>query len=178
LQANNALAERLIEAVRSNGVAARDVRTASLSVRPRFNQGDEGREEEGRPPRILGYVAENSLELRLRELGRAGDIIGALFSAGANRVDGPTFSHSSPDAARARARADAVRKAQAEATAYADALGMRVGRVLRLSQRGAFEMEAGSGIVVTGSRINRTPVEPGEISTEVQVWIDYALVPK
>jgi uncharacterized protein YggE len=179
MQANNALSGRLIEAVRAGGVAPGDARTSSLSVRPRFSMSDEDRAgETGRRPRILGYVAENSLSLRLRDLSRAADVVSALFTAGANQVTGPTFSHADPAPARGRARKAAIAEAQAEAADYAEALGMRMSRVLRVSERGDFEMEGPSEIIVTGSRLSRTPIEPGEISTRLRVWIDYAMVPK
>jgi len=179
LAANNQLAERLIAAVSAAGVEARDVRTAELSVQPRFERGDEdAADSEGRAPRIRGYVARNTVELRLRDLGRAGDIIGSLFQAGANEVNGPRFSLANPAAAEAAARRAAVADATAEANSYADALGMRVARVLRVSQRGDFDMDPRGEIIVTGSRIAGTPVEPGEVRTAIRVWIDFAMVPK
>src|SRR3954453_21374945 len=42
LAANNQLANRLIEAVRAQGVAAADVRTEELTVRPQFAKRNEG----------------------------------------------------------------------------------------------------------------------------------------
>lgn len=179
LQANNLLAARLTEATRASGVQPRDVRTVGLSVTPRFNPGeDERAENEGRRPRITGYIARNELEIRLRDLARAGDIVSELFNAGANQVRGPVFSHSDPKPSQDRARRNAAANALAEAAAYADAFGMRVGRVLRVSQRGSFENEGADEIIVTGSRVSRTPIEPGEIGTRVRVWVDYALLPR
>ena len=55
---------------------------------------------------------------------------------------------------------------------------MRVVRVLRVSERGNFEWEGRETITVTGSRIRRTPIEPGELTTRISVWIDYALAPR
>lgn len=179
LQANSLLANRLIEAVRANGVEARDVRTSRLSVVPRFNQGEEDRaEQEARRPRILGYVASNEVELRLRDLSKAAGIVNDLFAAGANKVTGPNFSHADPKPAEARARRAAVADAQAEGSDYAEALGMKIARVLRVSQRGDFDRENRGEIIVTGSRIAGAPIEPGEIVTRVQVWIHYAMVPR
>jgi hypothetical protein len=122
-------------------------------------------------------VARNQLELQLRDLTKAPDIIDSLFAAGANEVRGPRFGFSNPAPLLREARKDAVRAAMEEASTYAEALGMRVGRVLRVSERGGFEREDGDTIVVTGSRIARTPVEPGEIESRTTVWIDYAMVP-
>lgn len=176
LAANSALAARMIEAVRGRGVEARDVRTSRLEVDPRMSR-KEAREAEDLPPRILGYVARNEVQLHLRDLAAAPEIIDALFEAGANRVQGPMFGLTDPDAAQRAVRKAAIAEAAKEAQGYADALDMRVARVLRVSERGRFEVSDGS-IVVTGNRVHPTPIEPGEIEVETKVWIDYALVPR
>ena len=182
LSSNSALAARLVEAVRAHGIDPRDAKTAELSVQPRFEELSEDSaaraEREGRGPRILGYVASNKLELRLRDLARAPDLIDALFSAGANNVDGPRFSLTDPAPAERLARRAAVAAARAEADTYAEALGMRVSRVLRVSERGSFEWEGNETIVVTGSRVTRPNIEPGELILRIQVWIDFAMVPR
>jgi hypothetical protein len=178
LSTNNALAARLIEVVRSRGIDPRDARTADLSVEPQIEELGEQEEGRGRAPRVLGFVATNQLELRLRDLTKAPDIVDALFAAGANAVQGPTFSLADPAPAQRLARRAAVAAAREEADTYAEALGLRVSRVLRVSERGDFEWEGGEQIVVTGSRVRRTPIEPGELSTRITVWIDYAMVPR
>lgn len=175
LAANNALAERLIARVRGLGVSPQDLRTRELSIQPRF---DESRRGMGEEPRITGYVANNVVEMRLRDLGRAGAIIGEAFEAGANRVEGPTFSLANNRPARLAAQREGVRLAREEAENYAEALGMRVVRVLRVSERGGDARREDNAIVVTGSRIMRVPVEPGEVETQTRVWVDFALAPR
>lgn len=179
LSENSALANRLIEGVRANGVLSGDVQTSQLSVSPQLDERDSPRaEREGGKPRITGYIARNSLELRLRDLAAAPKIIDDLFSAGANQVEGPTFSMKNPRPAQAEARRAAVASALEEANGYAEAMNMRVSRVLRVSQRGDFETADTNTIIVTGTRMTAPPIEPGEIRTRVQVWIDYAMLPK
>lgn len=182
MAANSALASRLIDVVRSQGVDPRDAKTTELSVVPQMEEPGEDSAErsgrQGRGPRILGYVATNRLELRLRDLAKAPDIIDSLFTAGANSVEGPRFSLINPAPAERLARRAAVASAREEADTYADALGMRVSRVLRVSERGHFEWEGGDTITVTGSRIRRPNLQPGELTTHITVWIDYAMVPR
>ncbi|MEO6635092.1 MAG: SIMPL domain-containing protein [Allosphingosinicella sp.] len=178
LGANSALASRLIDVVRSKGIEPRDVRTAELSVQPQLEELNEDAENKGRTPRVLGYVARNTLELRLRDLAKAPDVVDALFGAGANSVAGPEFSLAEPAPAERMARRAAVEAARLEADTYAEALGMRVARVLRVSERNDFESEGGQQIIVTGSRVRATPIEPGELVTSIRVWIDYAMVPR
>jgi len=182
LAANNALAGRLVEAIRTQGVQPNDVQTSELSVVPQLeelsNEAADRAERENRQPRILGYVATNNLEVRLRDLAKGPDIIDAFFAAGANSVRGPRFSLAEPRPAERLARHAAVAAAREEAETYAEALNMRVVRVLRVSERGDFDWEGGESITVTGSRMRRTPIEPGELTTRITVWIDYALAPR
>lgn len=179
LTANSQLANRLIEAVRANGIQPRDVETSELSVAPQFEEPDRGRAvDEDSVRRIVGYVARNRLSLRLRELAKAPDIVDALFNAGANEVHGPSFRLSDPAPALREARRAAVRAAREEAEIYAEAMGMRITRALRVSERSSFEREDEGYIVITGSSIPKAPLEPGEISTKVTVWIDYAMAPR
>ena len=177
-QANAVLMNRLIEAIRSQGITPQDMRTVDMRIAARFDERDRERAgDEQRRPRIIGYVASNRLRVRLRDLNRASALLDALLAAGANDVSGPVFELSDPAPARRLARQRAVEEARREAEDYAAALGMRVTRVLRVSERGA-GLGGDNNIVVTGSRIMPTPLEPGEVETEVQVWVDFALAPR
>lgn len=173
--ANNALAQRLIAAVRAAGIDPRDVRTTNFAVEPRF---ENPREEPGaRPPRIVGYVVENRVQIRLRNLRDADAVISRLFEAGANSVGGPLFSLGDDREARRAAERAAVAEARAEAESYAAAVGRRLGRLLRVSDRRAWTESGDEVRYVTGSRIP-TPLEPGEIVTRATVHVDFALAPE
>jgi uncharacterized protein len=177
---NSRVANRLIETVRARGIEARDVRTTRLRVqpvfeRPRPGQADEVEEER----RIVGYLATNNVELRLRDLTRASELLDAFLQAGANNVEGPRFSLSEERPAILAAQREAVRLAREEAENYAAALGMRIARVLRVSDRGRQSNDSEQYVLVTGSRITAgPPVEPGELETRVRVWVDFALAPQ
>ena len=175
MTANRVQADRMLKALQAVGVAPADVQTSDLSVEPVF---EEGRDGEINRSKIVGYIARNSVDLRLRDLARAPAIIDTLFTSGANNVHGPDFSLSDPKPAERLARFNAVASARAEADTYADAFGMKVARIIRASERGNFSYEGGQTIVVTGSRIPRTHIEPGELKTRIHLWVDFALLPK
>jgi hypothetical protein len=178
LDANAALANRLVAAVRASGVEPRDVRTSELTVDPQFASDDgAGQGDEDSIRRITGYVARNRLALRLRDLRAAAGIVNALFEAGANEVRGPSFGLQDPAPALKGARRSGIAQARVQAETYAEALGMRIARVLRVSERDNSIEEDGT-ITVTGSRVQPTPIEPGEITVRTHVWIDYAMVPR
>jgi uncharacterized protein YggE len=123
-------------------------------------------------------VVENRIEIALRELGNAERLIAALFEAGANSVRGPSFALADDRAARRSAERAAIEEARSAAENYAVAAGRRLGRLLRISERRAWTESDGESIIVTGTRIPATPIEPGEIETHVTVFVDYALVPR
>lgn len=173
LRQNSQLANRLVETIRARGIEARDVRTTELRVRPVFQPRAGGFEQEG--GRIIGYTATNKVELRLRDLSRASELLDAFLQAGANSVEGPSFSLSDERPAELAAKREAVRLAREDADNYAQALGMRVVRVLRVSDRGR-EHRPSDYIVVTGARATPgPPVQPGELETSARVWVDFAL---
>ncbi|MHA6722640.1 SIMPL domain-containing protein [Sphingomonas sp. RS2018] len=172
----------VIAAVRGAGVDARYVRTQQINVQPRFARNSPN-DYEGQA-QITGYVARNTVTVRVVKLASAPDVIAAAFGAGANSVNGPNLSNSDPDAALEKARGDAVANAQKEAEDYARAFGLRVVRVLRIGARGT--QTGYDDIVVSGNRLSAPPPPPpplmmaapvagGEMIRTYTVWVDYAL---
>lgn len=170
LAENSRLTERLVATAAQAGIRGADIRTRDLSVEPRLS--DDKRVEAG--PRILGYVARNDLEVRFRDLAKAPALLSRLLVAGANSVRGPQFGLSSEETSVSQARADGVRRARSQAEDYARPLGLRVARVLRVSER-ARRTDPNGMIVVTGS-LRPAPIEPGELETRVDLFVDFALV--
>ncbi len=167
---NNARLASVIARLREAGIAPRDVQTSGLSLGPRYDYGD------GRTPRLVGYEASNQLSVRVRALDTLGTVLDAAVSDGANTLGGLTFTLADPgparDAALAAAAADARRKAQL----MAEAAGVRLGRVLEITEHGGYAppqpmLRAAMADAAPAS----VPVEAGEISYSATVGIVYAL---
>lgn len=175
--ANAAQMTAVVAALRSSGVEPRFIRTQQINVQPRFARSSPT-DYEGQA-RITGYVARNSVGVTINRLAIAPDVIAAAFAAGANSVNGPNLALRDDTAAVAAARRDAIAKARAEAEAYADGLGLKLGRVIRVSERGnaASPELYGSGMSYNVSS-PAPPLASGEIRQRATVWIDYALMPK
>ncbi len=121
---------RVLAALKKAGVAPRDIATASVGLSPQY------RYAENQPPVITGYQATNSVSVRFRDVAKSGLILDALVGEGANQIDGPNLSIDQPDAALDEARADAVKRARARAELYARAAGMRVTRIVSITENG------------------------------------------
>lgn len=179
VQANNEIVTRILENLKAKGIPFGDIRTEDFAVEPVMRRDDDGDRDAGAI--IAGYKAKNELRITLRDLSRAGEMISAMYEAGANDVEGPYFSFSDPAPVIRAAERAAIAEARAEAENYAAALGMRVVRVARVHDREVDyeEEEYGSGvIVVTGSRIIPTPIEPGDLEVTAEVQIEFVLQPK
>jgi uncharacterized protein YggE len=126
-------AERMtavVKAIEAAGIARKDVQTSGVSLNPDYSY------EEGKPPRIRGYTASNTVNVTVREIGRLGEILDALVATGANQVNGPSFDIEDKDAVLDEARGKALAKARVRAEGYAKRLGLRVGRVVSIDETG------------------------------------------
>ena len=85
---------------------------------------------------LTGYQATNSVQIRFRDIAKAGPILDALVAEGANQIDGPGLSLDKPDAALDEARTDAMRRARARADLYAAAAGLHVVRIVSIAEEG------------------------------------------
>lgn len=133
MRANAEQMAKLMQAIKAAGIAERDVQTSGVNLSPQY------RYAENQPPAITGYQASNTVNLKVRDIGKLGQVLDALVVSGANQINGPTFEIDDADAVQDEARAAALKKAQARAEVYANSLGMRVRRIVSISEGGGFQ---------------------------------------
>ncbi|MBS0482465.1 MAG: SIMPL domain-containing protein [Proteobacteria bacterium] len=177
---NNAAAmTRVFAALKQAGIADKDVQTSTINLNPIYGQQvPDSSGQVMREPRIVGYQANNTVTVRQRDLKTLGPVIDALVSAGANNVNGPTFQIDAADAAMDEARTAAVAKARARAQLYAKAAGLRVVRIVSISESGGYSppvpmMYAKAAMADSAA----TPVAPGQVETSVDVAVQFELAP-
>ncbi len=130
---NKTAAARLLETLKKNQIAARDVQTSTLNVMPMYETDQRGRTR----PRITGYRVTNSLHVRVRHLPSLGAVLDALIQAGSNEMSGISFGIDDPTGVMNSARNRAMADAKSRAELYAQAAGMGVGRVLQIREEQA-----------------------------------------
>jgi uncharacterized protein YggE len=168
---NAARMERVRAALKRAGIADRDIQTANISLNPEY------RYQENQPPQLVGYTASNQVNVRFRDIRNTGRILDALVAEGANQINGPTLTIDKPEAALDEARGKAIAAGRARAELYARALGMRVVRLLSVSEGGGFSvpppvvmMRAERGGMAADSKI-----DPGEQQLQVTVAMSFEL---
>jgi uncharacterized protein len=174
LAANTRAMSEAVQSLKQAGIADRDLQTSQFSVQPQYQQDPQGRT----PPRIVGYQVSNRLTARVRDLTKLGDVLDRVVALGANSVEGPVFGLAEPQAARDAARKAAAEDALRRARIYADALGVRLGRVLSVSEQGTAVprpqpmMMARTAAVAEAAAV---PVEAGESTLTAQVAITWEI---
>ena len=147
------------------GIDSRDIQTASISLSPRWDH-----RQRDTPPSVVGYVAANTLRVRVRDLAELGGVLDRVVGSGANQMHGLAFALSDPRPAEDAARAEAVRDAQAKARVLAEAAGIELGPIRRITE--------GSSVAPTGGPMMRemameaaVPIATGEVQTRVSVTV-------
>jgi uncharacterized protein YggE len=138
---------------------------------------DEAPEEPPIPEAVQGTVT-----FRIRDIDRVDPLNQALIADGAQDGFVPEVAYSVGDdsGARRRARADAITIARADAEAYAAAMGMRVARIVRVSERSGMDlMSLMFSNPVWAQQIEQLGQPQGpDISVRVIVGVDFALAPR
>jgi uncharacterized protein YggE len=122
--------DRVIAALKRAGVEDRDIQTSNLNLNPEYTYIN------NQPPKLNGYTASNQLSIRFRDIANSGKILDALVAEGANQINGPSLTIDKAEAALDEARARAVAAGRARADLYARSLGLRVARVVAVSESG------------------------------------------
>lgn len=145
-------------------IRAEDVRTANLSLSPRRDADDSSR--------IVGFRATHQLSVVFRDIEQSGSVIDALVDVGATNIQGPQVSWWRGEQADPRARHAAIVDANNQAQAYARSLGLRVRRVLKMSDGGSHVSQAPQMAV----RAPGTEISPGQDIVHTVVNAEYELV--
>lgn len=163
--------DRVRTALKAAGIADRDIQTSNISLNPDYVYAN------NQPPRINGYTASNQLTVRFRDIGNAGKILDALVAEGANQINGPNLTIDKPETALDEARAKAVAIGRARADLYARSLGMRVVRVVSMSESGgSYPVPPPMPMMMRAEAASAdTKIDPGEQKLQVTLAMTFAL---
>lgn len=117
------------------GVAEADIKTTGYYLNPNYTYPERSVCASGMycppgEPVIDGYVVDQTVEVRVRDLDRSGELIAGAGARGATGVSGLQFTIDDEDALKAEAREQAIADAQEKAEALADQLGVRIVRMI------------------------------------------------
>ena len=156
----------VLAAIKDSGVADRDIQTTSLSLQPQYEPNKTG------APRLIGFQANNQVTVKIRDIGALPTVLDRAIAAGANEMSGIEFVVSEQTKLLDKARAAAIVDARRKAELYANAAGMKVGRVMSISEEGAAPQPRPYQAMRAGAA---APIAPGEQMLRAVVTVSYEL---
>lgn len=166
-----AIASAVLAALGAAGVANDDLRTAGLDVSPTW-------EHDGQKMVRTGFTVTNRIAAVVRDLERVGRVIDAGLEAGATGLEGVHFRIDDEAQAATDARRQAVADARARATTIAEALGGRLGPLVRITEgvpAGPAPLREAKMALMAAADV-ATPVQPGAVEVAVSVTGEWELL--
>ena len=165
--------DKVMAAIKAAGIAERDIQTSGINLSPQY------RYAENEPPKITGYQANNTVSLKVRDISKLGKVLDSLAAQGANQINGPSFEIDQPEPVYDEARLAALKKSQARAETYAKALGLRVRRIVSISEGSQGGFRPMPMMAMAAGRANKmemdTAVSPGETAISVNLDVVFEL---
>ena len=171
LAANNTAMAKIMEVLKGHNIADKDVQTSQFHVQPEYRQDRQGRQQ----PEIVGYRVTNQVQVRVRKLPDLGKVLDALVEAGSNQVSGISFGIDDTTGLLNQARNRAIADARSRAELYAHAAGVRVGKVLAISEQPPRTPEPrffARGLMEQASAV---PIATGEQELQASIFMVFAL---
>lgn len=118
----------VLQKLKAAGIAPDALRTTGYDLQPEFDYANNRQT-------LRGYLARNTVEVRVDDLPKLGEILEGAVGAGATNVSGVRFDVKDRDGAEREALSRAVADARARADAAAAGAGVKVDRVVRIEEQ-------------------------------------------
>jgi uncharacterized protein YggE len=165
--------EAIAAALKELGVAEKDIQSAHYSIYYEQEPYQPFPREEGPAAEPKGaYRVSNMLEVTVRDVEKAGQVLDGVVSAGANQVYGVSFTVSDDQKWQSQARETAMADARARALEFATLGGVQLGEVLSISE------VIGGNVVLSYAERGMGGgggIAPGELEMSTQVQVSFAL---
>jgi len=164
-RANVDAMKAVFDKLKAMGLPADAIRTSGYDLQPQFDYVN-GRQS------LREYLARNSIEVRVDDVTRAGEVLDAAVGSGATSVSGVRFDLKDRSAAEREALKKAVADARGRADAAAAGASMRVDRIVRIEEQRMMIPEPRPMMMARQSMVADAagpPMSPGELEIRVTV---------
>jgi uncharacterized protein YggE len=169
-QENARLMNSTIKALLDSGIDRKEIQTSHYSLTTK----SEDEPKEGEKPNPPEFIATNQVIVKLNNTEDAGKVLDAAVLAGSNSIQGVSFDLRNPEPMKDKALTLAIKDAAQKAKIAATAAGVKLGKVLEISEGYGFVSPAAQkGIVYADGAI--TPIQPGEVDVKASVTMTYAI---
>ncbi|MGB7300310.1 MAG: SIMPL domain-containing protein [Burkholderiaceae bacterium] len=176
LDQNNLAMGDVLQAMKSQGIAARDLQTSGFSINPKitYPKSSAG----NRNPQLVGYIVLNTITARIRNLASLGTVLDKSVTLGVNQGGQIQFTNDKPESLIASARSQAMASAIAKATTLVKAAGVSLGNIMEISEHSSAPrpMPMARGAVMAAMKSEESvPVQAGENTYSVTVNVSWLI---
>ena len=194
---------KVIDFLKQNGVDEKDIKTTGYNINPKYEYGSvpcaqpmsanvsSGIQVPSPTPTyivcppsskqtLVGYEVTESVDVKLRDITKSGDILAGIGKLNVSNVSGLSFTIDNEDSLKADARKIAIDDAKSKAQKIADDLGTSLGKVTSFYENGDAPMYYDSKASVMGLGGAVAPAAAPQIATgqnkiTVNVSVSYKL---
>src|SRR5216683_1162851 len=160
-----AKAGKLIARAKALGIADKDINTSGYFVGPNYISSNT----------IDGYRAFEQLRLKWHDVDTVGKTLDALVQEGGGTQISVGFTLADPKVAQAEARSLAIGDARSRAQAMAGAAGVKLGKVLRVSDLSVTGYRSANYDLGAAAAPASTQIPVGQLDVQVSVEVDFAI---
>ena len=166
--------QRLIDSVKGNGVADKDIQSTQYSIYPEYDYSIVSSQK------LIGYRITNTVTIKVRDINKTSDVLDGATAAGGDltQVQGISFTIDKPDALKDQAREAAVIDAKARAQRLADTAGVKLGDPISITEGSVIPptpLIYNSKDALAGAAQTSTPIETGELDVDLTVQVVFAI---
>lgn len=170
----------IIESMKALGIEEKDLKTTSFNIYPRYEWETDLSSSVWPQPRnrvLVGYEVTQSLQVKIRDLSKVGEIIESATDAGSNQVGSLQFTIDDEEGIKKQSRELAIKDAKAKAKDLSSQLGVRLVKIVNFSESSASPMYYGleKASYDSAEEVSVPQIEAGENKIDVTVYITYQI---
>lgn len=178
LEENNTKMAAVINAMKAEGIASKDLQTANFNIQPKMVYDRPKNGEEQKPPRIVGYRVSNDLSVLVRDLKLVGTVLDTSIGLGINSGGNIRFGNEDPKEVISKARTAAMLDARDRAETLVSAIGAGLGKIIEINES-SFRPQpvpmAKGRMMADAAFAESVPVEAGENAYSVSVSVSWEI---
>jgi uncharacterized protein YggE len=195
---NTEKANKAIEFLKQKGIDSKDIKTQNYNISPKYTYyscndpviytpqlgGGASKPEIQTtkpcpPPKISGYTINQTINVKIRDFSKIGDILSGIVEYGANNVSSLSFSIDNPEKLQEQAREEAILKAKEKALSIAKASGFKLGNLLSIDEGLNYYPAKSYSLGMGGAEMNLSApaptIEPGSQEIKINVTLRYEI---
>jgi len=178
MEENTQKMNAIINSIKEQGIEEKDLKTTSFNIYPIYEWNERTQFYPDGQRVLVGYEIKQSLEVKIRDMGKIGIIIQKATDAGANQVGNLQFTIDDEDEVKKQAREQAIKEAKDKAKELASQLGIKLVRIVNFNENGTIPYYSAPKAEMAAMDSNSEEVlqvETGENKIEVNVSITYEI---